>query len=66
MAVSELDKVASEMYRTLKPGSTAFATLWETFGCLCVVNTVQRVVSRRHRSFVAQLQRRWIEAIFSD
>jgi ubiquinone/menaquinone biosynthesis C-methylase UbiE len=34
MAVSDRDKVASEMYCTLRPGGTAFATIWETFGWL--------------------------------
>src|SRR5271154_6310665 len=44
MAVSDPDKVASEMYRTLKPGRTAFATIWETFGWLYVVHAAQKVV----------------------
>ena len=42
MAVSDRDKVASEMYRTLRPSGTAFATIWETFGWLYVVHAAQR------------------------
>ena len=43
MAVSDPDKVTSEMYRTLKPGGTAFATIWETFGWLYVVHAARKV-----------------------
>jgi ubiquinone/menaquinone biosynthesis C-methylase UbiE len=42
MAVSDPDEVASEIYRTLRPGGTAFATIWETFGWLYVVHVAQR------------------------
>jgi hypothetical protein len=42
MAVSDRDKVASEVYRALRPGGTAFATIWETFGWLYVVHATQR------------------------
>jgi len=44
MVVSNLDNVASKMYRTLKPGGIAFATIWETFGWLYVVHAAQKVV----------------------
>jgi ubiquinone/menaquinone biosynthesis C-methylase UbiE len=44
MVVSDPDKVASEMYRTLKPGGTAFETIWETFGWPYVVHAAQKVV----------------------
>lgn len=42
MAVSDPDKVASEMCRTLKPGGIAFATIWETFGWLYVMHAAQK------------------------
>ena len=44
MAVSDPDKVASEMYRTLKPGGIAFVTIWETFGWLYVVHAAKKKV----------------------
>ena len=44
MAVSDLDKVASEMYRIPKPGGIAFATIWKAFGWLPMIQAIWKVI----------------------
>jgi ubiquinone/menaquinone biosynthesis C-methylase UbiE len=44
MAVSDPDKVASEMYRIPKPGGIAFATIWKAFGWLPMMQAIWKVI----------------------
>ena len=59
MAVNDPDKVASEIYRTLKPGGTTFATIWETFGWLPVAHAAQKSVKPQAPLFPSPVSREW-------
>ncbi len=44
MAIQEPEKVAKEIYRTLKPGGTAVFTTWKTLGYMVIFHDAQKKV----------------------
>jgi hypothetical protein len=52
MAVSDPNKVASDIFHKLKPSGSTLATIRETFEWLPVGKAVQKLVSRKRHSFL--------------
>jgi ubiquinone/menaquinone biosynthesis C-methylase UbiE len=55
-------KGASEIYRTLKPGGTAFVTTWKSAGHLAVVHEAQKAVKPEAPLFRFPVGDEWFEA----
>ncbi len=55
------EKVAREIYRTVRPSGTAFLTTWSTIGYLPYLRAVEKIIRPDLSSFVLPIAETWFE-----